>query len=105
MFNCRSLLPKLDELKLICHLHKPNFAFCTETWLNDKIGDNILSTPNFKLFRHDRNYKKGGGVCVFYKSYIQADLVDIKISLNHIEHICFIANHFIFLLLYIPPNL
>ena len=33
-FNVRSLLPKLDDLRIICSLHSPDIVCITESWLD-----------------------------------------------------------------------
>ena len=36
-FNARSILPKLDELRLICYDHVPHIVRIVETWLDDTV--------------------------------------------------------------------
>ena len=36
-FNARSLSPKIDELRIVCELEKPDIVCITETWLCDDI--------------------------------------------------------------------
>lgn len=38
-FNCRSLLPKIDELRSLCGLHHPDCVCAVETWLGPEILD------------------------------------------------------------------
>ena len=71
--NCRSLYPKIDELRANCRfLHQYREASCiafTETWLDSKITDSALEIPDFKLIRMDRNSdsgkSKGGGLALY----------------------------------------
>ena len=65
--NCRSIFKKLDQLVL---LYRECDIICiTETWLNSKIGTNLLNFPGKTLFRQDRRYGleevRGGGVCIY----------------------------------------
>ena len=41
--NTRSLLPKLDDLKIILDQYGVSLAFITETWLNEEIDDAVLT--------------------------------------------------------------
>ena len=41
-YNARSILPKLDELRLICSSEKPDIFCIVETWVDDAIEDNEL---------------------------------------------------------------
>ena len=73
--NCRSLHPKIDELRANCKfLYQYREACClalTETWLDDKISDSSIEIPGFTLVRSDRTSKsgktRGGGVAVYIK--------------------------------------
>ena len=63
-FNARSLLPKLDNLKLECIVSNPHIVCISETWLDSTITDNELTINNYNLVRLDRN-RHGGGIAVF----------------------------------------
>ena len=54
-YNVRSLLPKLDELRIVCETEKPGIVCIVESWLDNSISDNEISIPTYQLFRHDRN--------------------------------------------------
>jgi hypothetical protein len=68
--NTRSLLPKVDELKIILDQYDVSMAFITETWLNEKIDDAAVCIDGYSTARCDRIDKLGGGVCAFTKSDI-----------------------------------
>ena len=51
--NTRSLLPKLDDLKIILDQYGVSMAFITETWLNEKIDDAAVCIDGFSLARRD----------------------------------------------------
>lgn len=57
-FNCRSVLPKHDELIALC-----------KTWLNTEVLDNEVAIPNYSLIRPDHN-RHGGGVAIYVHSSI-----------------------------------
>ena len=62
--NCRSLLPKLDELRLSAEISKPDIIAITETWLDPAIDGCKAAIPSYQLFRRDRN-RHGGGICLY----------------------------------------
>ena len=68
--NTRSLLPKIDDLRIILDHYGVSMAFITETWLNEKIDDAAVCIDSYVLARRDRIDKLGGGVCAFIKSSI-----------------------------------
>jgi len=102
--NCRSLLPKIDELKLLCSNYNPNFIFCNETWLHSNIPDSLIEIGNYNLIRIDRAMKKGGGLCIFYRSDLQIELFPLNDVGENIETICFLHEKTIFILFYFPPS-
>ncbi len=65
-FNCRSLLPKVDELRTAMKSVKPLFIATTETWLNNGISNTEVDINGYCIERHDRN-SQGGGVAIYIK--------------------------------------
>ena len=65
--NCRSLLPKVDELRAVFDLSKPLFIAATETWLNNNIPDTEVNINEYCIERNDRN-SRGGGVALYVKN-------------------------------------
>ena len=72
--NLRSINNKTDELHAYVTsdrtVNTASVMCFTETWLNDKISDNCVDMPGFKILRGDRNCAKvgkdgGGGVCSY----------------------------------------
>ena len=105
MFNARSIRNKIDELIILTTTHKPNLILITESWLNSWIPNSILKIDDYKIIRNDRKHKKGGGVC----AYIHKDTTFVLEELSgvppNINIIAFSAKNFIYILIYIPPNL
>ena len=69
--NVRSILKKLVLLE---HLYSnSDILGCSETWLDDRIPDNLVKIDKMKIFRCDRKkgltdyniHIVGGGVCIF----------------------------------------
>ena len=66
-FNCRSLLPKVDELRAVFESSKPLFIATTETWLNNSITNMEVDINGYSIERHDRS-SCGGGVAIYIKN-------------------------------------
>ena len=75
--NCRSVLPKLDHLRLLASTQNPHILAVTETWLDNSISDSEVMVPGYQLVRRDRN-RHGGGIAM----YIQ-DHLPFTITLSH----------------------
>ena len=68
-FNCRSMLPKFDELVALCLNDKPDVICLVETWLCEDILDSEIHIPNYFILRLDRN-RHGGGVALYIHNSI-----------------------------------
>ena len=73
--NVRSLLPKLDELRILARETKPACFCITETWLDDTVSDSENQIENYNVRRRDRN-RRGGGVCVYVRSDLAFNPLD-----------------------------
>jgi len=104
LLNCRSLLPKIDELRVTCTFEKPNLVFATETWLHQDIQDSLICIDNFNIIRKDRINKRGGGLCIFISSTLFAKELFMNVVFLHIEYIAIFLQNVIYILFYIPPN-
>ena len=58
-FNARSLTPKLNELRVLCDLRKPDIVCITESWLREDIGLSECSIHGYHCVRCDR-HRHGG---------------------------------------------
>lgn len=63
-FNVRSLLPKLDELKLFVSKYKLAVIALSETWLDHTVTDAEIHLDGYNVIRRDRD-RQGGGVCLY----------------------------------------
>ena len=70
LINARSLLPKVDELTVLLNIHPVEFVAITETWLNDEVINQLIFINRYDIFRNDRSYGRGGGVCAFFSADI-----------------------------------
>ena len=51
-------------------INQADISSITETWLSPAILDNIITLPNFSLFRNDRVGSNSGGVCAYIKKHL-----------------------------------
>ena len=72
--NCRSLLPKIDHLRLTAKATLPHIISICETWLDNTISDAELSIEDYSLVRRDRT-RHGGGIAIFVQNCIPFSVV------------------------------
>ena len=63
-FNVRSLLPKIDDLRLLCSLYSPHIVCIVETWLDVEVLDSEVGIQGYHLCHLDRT-RHGGGVLIY----------------------------------------
>ena len=63
-FNVRSLLPKIDNLRLICASLCPSFVCVVETWLSSEIDDSEICIQGYTSIRLDSS-RHGGGLVIY----------------------------------------
>ena len=106
-FNVRSLIPKIDELRLICATNSPHIVCVVETWLGDEISDCEISITDYNVTRLDRN-RHGGGIAFYIRSDLHSEIVlkqpyDLEFMLLSIVNLKF-SNKIHVGLFYRPPN-
>ena len=62
--NCRSLVPKIDNLRTIAASATPSIIALCETWLDESVPESVLFIPNYHIIRRDRN-RHGGGLLLY----------------------------------------
>ena len=65
--NTRSLLPKLDELRILAANTKVAVIGITESWLDASVTDSEINITDYSILRRDRN-RDGGGVCIYIRN-------------------------------------
>lgn len=65
--NSRSLISKLEEIKILAFKTKAAIICVTETWLDDSVAEPEIEIKGYQVIRKDRN-RKGGGVCLYIKT-------------------------------------
>lgn len=71
--NIRSLLPKLDAVKIWIESTNADILILSETWLNKTVSDKDIAINGYNIFRCDRP-RKGGGVAIYIKSRFHVTL-------------------------------
>ena len=67
--NARSLLPKIEELRVLVHSNQPDIICIVESWLSQDVFDNEINITGYNCHRKDRN-RHGGGVCVYTSQHL-----------------------------------
>ena len=73
-FNARSLLPKFDELLILCETYTPGIVCIVESWLSEDIEDSELIIPNYQVLRLDRN-RHGGGILLYIHNSLTYNVI------------------------------
>ena len=68
--NIRSILGKMDTLKISLNENPFDILTISETWLTSDISDDEIYIPGYSLTRNDRIEKHGGGTLTFVKNTI-----------------------------------
>ena len=58
--NVRSLVNKIDEIRVFCETHNPHVLSLNETWLDSSINDGEIQLHGYSLVRRDISRRKGG---------------------------------------------
>ena len=69
--NIRSLVKKIDQLRLIIEGSNIDIITLSESWLHQGLNSQLISVQGYKLFRLDRsthtNKKRGGGLVTYVR--------------------------------------
>ena len=77
--NARSLLSKLDELRVLCLVNNYDIVCIVESWLSQDISDSELAITGYTIFRRDRN-RHGGGIIIFVKDTLSCTILPTSTS-------------------------
>ena len=108
--NARSILPKIDELRLSAVALHADVLIITESWLHEDIDSNLLFLNGYYFFRCDRKWRKGGGVCIWAKSTFLPLFLSTQATLPAFIELCLVrlsCNAFCIICcgIYVPPGL
>ena len=76
--NARSIVNKKNELNIMVEDIDPHIIGIIESWANIDITDAELGLTGYVMFRKDRIGRRGGGVILYVKEYIQADEIKLE---------------------------
>ena len=66
--NAQSVLPKIDELQVLCENHQTDVVAITESWLSKDIASDLLCIDGYQdPIRNDREGRRGGGVVAYIR--------------------------------------
>ena len=88
--NARSIVNKKTELNIMVEDIDPHIIGITESWANTDIIDAELGLTGFVMFRRVRIGRRGGGVILYVKEYIQAH----EIKRSRLRRSCLVQNSF-----------
>ena len=72
-FKATSLLPKIDNLKILSSVYSPDIICVVETWLDTDILESKIAIQGYTVIRLDRN-RHGGGI-IYVAGYEKRDLI------------------------------
>ena len=78
--NANDLKNKLSELSIVASTNNCKVLGITETMFHNELLEAEVSIANFKLYRVDRQSKKGGGVCLYVHNTIESEAIDLEIE-------------------------
>lgn len=83
--NMRSMCNKFPGFKDFVLENEFTIVAVTETWLQYDEPDDHYSLPGFKLVRHDRGNKRGGGVALYVADYLKFSRLEFPPETSSIE--------------------
>ena len=66
--NIRSLLPKIDILRLFINKNPFDVIAVSETWLKPSVTNAEINIANYSIARQDRKDKTGGGTVIYVRN-------------------------------------
>ena len=67
--NAQSVINKIEELRAVVSIKRPDVIALTETWTNDDISDDYLNIDGYELMerkdRSDTDRGRGGGILIY----------------------------------------
>jgi len=72
--NVRSLLPKLDLVRILAENTSADVIVISETWLKKTVSDNAIDIDGYTVYRTDRP-NRGGGVAIYVKDSLEVTVL------------------------------
>ena len=82
--NAPSLLKHKDEIEMLLHDNKIDILALNETKLDETISKCHTEIDGYNHERYDHN-RHGGGVCIYLKSSINYEVVDVASHQDGLE--------------------
>ena len=67
---------KEDEISVLLENERSDIVAFTETWLHSDILDDEGTFDGYQMFRQDRSFKRGGGVLLLCRPYLNPALIN-----------------------------
>ena len=83
--NPRSLNNKLDELSVLLHEYDTDLCAISETWFTPEQPESSYYINGYEVFAKCRPNRKGGGVAVYVKPFLNATRVDFLTNPDNFE--------------------
>jgi hypothetical protein len=84
--NVRSLLPKIDLVRLFISKNPFDVFTLSETWLKPSITNAEINIPNYLITRQDRKDKAGGGTAIYVREGYLTEL-ETTYAVNLLKHV------------------
>ena len=107
--NVRSLVNKIDEMRVFCETHQKHVLSLNETWLDSSISNSEIQLPGYSLVRRDKT-RRNGGVLIYVSSNLNYKVIQefendqLDIQRLWMEITPPKSKGFIFCSCYHPPN-
>ena len=80
--NARSIVNKINELRLYVTITKPDIIAITEAWTHEAITEQFLMIPDYSLLvkadRLDTTDGRGGGILIYSRDSIAAHRIELR---------------------------
>ncbi len=76
--NAQSLLSNLEEIKMCVYDRDIDVLCVSETWLQTNTPDELVSIPNYVIYRCDNG--RGGGVCIYTKKELKTHVITFPVT-------------------------
>ena len=95
--NARSLLYKIDELRVLYLVNNYDIVCIVELWLSKDISHSELAITGYTIFRRDRN-RHGGSIIIFVKDTLSCTILpsSTSSSMEFISLLSFVGVNFVY---------
>ena len=87
--NIQSIKNKMDEFRYTFKDSRATIISVSETWATSDISDSFLKLEGYKMIRHDRKRKRGGGLAIYVKDNIGFSVLEKSEGQDNTEYVIF----------------